>query len=89
MAHRDNSRLDVDHAQPSFSGAASHPTVPRNLIIAEQPKAVWTSQKGPERLFEGVEVEGRGREQQPRTKLMMLANELDAEPSSIASKLTL
>ena len=41
-------------------------------------KTVYTNQKDPERLFNGMKVEGGQREQQPRTKLMMLANELDA-----------
>ena len=81
MSNRDKSRLDADHVQPNFkfSGtAALHATIPRTVVMAKQREAVSTNPSGPERLFHGPGVAGRGREQQPRTKLMMLANELDA-----------
>jgi BON domain len=80
MAHRDDSRLDINDDQPSRSlrEAPSQAVALRDLLVAERPQAECTDWKSSDRSIYEVEVEAQGQEKQRRTRLLMLANELDA-----------
>jgi hypothetical protein len=72
--------LDVDDNQlgRSLRDARQHAAIVRDLIRAERPDANWTDRRALDRLIHEVIATKARRNQQRRTKLLELANELEA-----------
>jgi hypothetical protein len=71
--------VNVDQLSHSFMDAHQHAAQLRDLIRAERPDADWTDRRDLEHLIHELEIAAKARRnQQRRTKLLELANELDA-----------
>jgi hypothetical protein len=70
---------DEDQLNHSLTCAGQHGAILRDLIRAERPDANWSDRRSLEQLIHELETSAEAsRQQQRRTKLLELANELDA-----------
>ncbi|HUI83024.1 MAG TPA: BON domain-containing protein [Candidatus Binatia bacterium] len=71
--------VDDDQLGPSLTDARYHAAMIRDLVHAERPDAKWMDRRALEQLIHELELAARARRnQQRRTRLLELANELDA-----------
>lgn len=71
--------VNDDQLRQSLTDARQQAAALREMIRAERPDATWVDRKALEQLLQELEIAAKARgNQQRRTKLQQLANELDA-----------
>ena len=71
--------VDDDQLSRSLTNARQHAAMVRDLIHAERPDADWKDRRGLDQMIHELEIaEARRNQEKRRTKLLDLANELDA-----------